>query len=100
MKPSLLTIALISVLSATASAMPQDFAFSIYGEQAQQYFSVLPKLSDRSAYAENKSDSNGHTVDSLEIVIQGQQINSILCHQIGDQTFACEARTDWFSNPK
>jgi hypothetical protein len=100
MKTSILMIALISALSITASAMPQDFAFSIYGEQAQHYFQALPKISDDAAYAENKSGPNGNTIDSLKIVIEGQQINSILCHQIGEQTFACEARTDWFSNPK
>ncbi|MGZ3770828.1 MAG: hypothetical protein ACXVCP_15105 [Bdellovibrio sp.] len=88
---------LFSVLSIKVSAMPRDYAFSIYGKTAQKYFAALPKLDAKTAYAENPIDKNGNTIDVLNIVIQGQQINSILCHQVGEQTYACEASTLWFN---
>ncbi|MGZ3773223.1 MAG: hypothetical protein ACXVCY_02350 [Pseudobdellovibrionaceae bacterium] len=92
---------LLSMLSMKAHAMrQQDYAFSIYGNAAQEYFKALPKVDANSAYAQNPTDKNGNTIDVLNIIIQGQQINSILCREVGEQTYACEARTDGFSQQK
>jgi len=95
MKTTFASIAILISANAFAMGNDQDYFFSIYGDKAQSEFTKLPKLTDSCAYIENKVDANGNTVDTIKMVIQGQQINSVLCRQIGEQTFACEASTLW-----
>jgi hypothetical protein len=69
--------------------MPRDFAYSFYGKKAQTYFQLMTKNTTDCAYMENRA---GET-ERIYLVIAGQKINSILCRQVGEQTFACEAST-------
>lgn len=84
----LITLA-IGLAALQASAMPQDYFFSMYGNNAKKYFDNMPKSTSSCAYIENK---DGET-EAIYLVIKGQKINSILCRQLGEQTYACEAST-------
>ncbi|MGZ3743911.1 MAG: hypothetical protein ACXWRA_08665 [Pseudobdellovibrionaceae bacterium] len=89
----LVMIAAVTLLTVQSFAMPQDYFFSIYGKNAKKYFDKLPRQTSTCAYIENAVDAQGNTLDTIKLEIQGQQINSILCHLIGEQTYACEAST-------
>ena len=82
----------IVLLGQLTLAMPGDFYFSIYGKEARQLFDKLPN-NGTCAYAQTKEEG-GELAPGLKLVIKKQKINSVTCKTIGENTTACEARTD------
>ncbi|MGZ3768594.1 MAG: hypothetical protein ACXVCP_02520 [Bdellovibrio sp.] len=98
MKKVILSLVLLSSVNALAMGHDQDSVYSIYGSKAKKYFNKLPKVTSSCAYIENDVTVDGNTVDKVDLKIEGQSINSILCQHIGEQTYACEASTLWVSD--
>lgn len=85
------------IFSAFASATSNDYSISFYGDTAQKIFQVSKKMNGSCSYVEaNDGDSLGKDVEKL---INDANINSVQCIFIGEQTYACEASTLWFSEP-
>ena len=90
---------LMTAVNVFAMGSDQDYFYAMYGQNAKKHFDQLPKLTNSCAYIQNDTDANGNTVDSIKLVIQGNQINSIICRSLGEVTYACEASTMWVSDP-
>lgn len=98
MKNLILILSCVASTGVFAMGANQDYSASVYGDKAQQILKLLPKLKDGCGYAQATVADQGDLGNkALNTLINDKNINSVLCMQIGESTFACEESTLWFS---
>jgi hypothetical protein len=97
MKSLLLLTVILQSTFVFAMGADRDYTASIYGKRAEKIFRLMPKLTSNCGYVQ--AEKPGDLGPSINALVKNQDINSIICMQVGEITFACEASINLSSNP-